>query len=425
MVAVLTVDALTVASGIALALAGHIVLCVAIVNRLHSTGYHYRLVKAVEQPVAIWLLIAPPAWWLIVGRHAWFLTVRAEQAAAPATATKVFESLSRWASELSLAQYVALAYAAACCGLFVFAVCEWAKRRLRRPRSLLSSQGQLIDVAREFPQPLAGDRIGRWCAALPGNQLFQVELVRKTLLVPKLPAPLDGLTIAHLSDLHFTGRIAREYFEYQMDRVNEFDADLIMVTGDIVDSWSCFPWLATTLGRLRARQGRYFLLGNHDLRRGDPVALRHELVRLGFLDVGGTKQSVTIHGQAIEIYGNELPWFGPAPEVPPVAAQTDGNETSPFRILLSHAPDQIRWAVDREFPLMLAGHTHGGQIVFPILGPVVAPSRYGVKYAGGVFDERGVVMHVSRGMSGEEPLRWNCPPELPLLTLRRSVSSGN
>lgn len=408
---------LIVGCSIALALAGHLVLCVAIVNRLHSTGYHYRLVKAVEQPVAIWLLVAPPIWWLLVGRDIRFTDL--------AASTVSLESLAAWTQSLSIVQFAAMTYAAFCCGLFGYATVQWANRRWRRPRSLRSSQGTLINVARELPVSLVGEGIGKWCAALPGNQLFHVELIRKTLAVPTLPTALEGLTIAHLSDLHFTGRIAREYFEYQMDRVNEFNADLIVVTGDIVDNWSCFSWLESTLGSLQARHGKFFLLGNHDLRRGDPIALRRELTRLGFRDVGGTQQTITINGHAIEIFGNELPWFGPAPAVPPrPKPHALDAKHSPFRILLSHAPDQIRWAIDREFPLMLAGHTHGGQIVFPLLGPVVAPSRYGVKYAGGVFDERGMVMHVSRGMSGEEPLRWNCPPELPLLTLCRDHGSG-
>ena len=64
-----------------------------------------------------------------------------------------------------------------------------------------------------------------------------------------------------------------------------------------------------------------------------------------------------------------------------------------------------------------AGHTHGGQIRLPIVGPIVAPSRYGVKYASGLFHEPPTLMHVSRGVCGVHPLRFNCPPELALLTL--------
>ena len=67
---------------------------------------------------------------------------------------------------------------------------------------------------------------------------------------------------------------------------------------------------------------------------------------------------------------------------------------------------------------MLAGHTHGGQVRLPWIGAIVAPSRHGVRYASGTFFEPPTVMHVSRGLSAEKPLRWNCAPELTKLTLR-------
>jgi predicted MPP superfamily phosphohydrolase len=69
---------------------------------------------------------------------------------------------------------------------------------------------------------------------------------------------------------------------------------------------------------------------------------------------------------------------------------------------------------------MLAGHTHGGQICFPLIGPILAPSHYGVRYAAGTFDLPPTLMHVSRGVSGLQPLRFNCPPELAKLVLRCS-----
>ena len=68
--------------------------------------------------------------------------------------------------------------------------------------------------------------------------------------------------------------------------------------------------------------------------------------------------------------------------------------------------------------LMLAGHNHGGHIQLPLVGPVFAPSRYGVFYACGTFHHEPTVMHVSRGISGHLPFRWNCRPEMVKLTLR-------
>lgn len=92
---------------------------------------------------------------------------------------------------------------------------------------------------------------------------------------------------------------------------------------------------------------------------------------------------------------------------------------SPFRILLSHTPDNLSWAKSHHFDLMLAGHTHGGQIRLPWLGAIIAPSFHGSRYASGLYFEPPTLMHVSRGLAGIHPIRLNCPPELALLILKR------
>jgi len=136
------------------------------------------------------------------------------------------------------------------------------------------------------------------------------------------------------------------------------------------------------------------------------------LVRLG-------RREIEIGGRRLVLVGNELPWF-------PLDAAVHASENSAttavhagaLRVLLSHSPDQFAWAGRRGFDLMLAGHTHGGQIRLPLVGPLLAPSLHGVRYAGGTFHEGPTVMHVSRGLSCLHTLRWNCPPELALLVLR-------
>src|SRR5262249_39095578 len=124
--------------------------------------------------------------------------------------------------------------------------------------------------------------------------------------------------------------------------------------------------------------------------------------------------------------GNELPWIRPEGEGNGQSIQND--ESCSLRILLSHAPDQINWARRRRYDLMLAGHTHGGQIRFPLFGAVLAPSIYGTKYACGLFYKAPTLMHVSRGISGLTPVRYNCRPEMTLLRLvgtRVERKSGN
>jgi hypothetical protein len=94
------------------------------------------------------------------------------------------------------------------------------------------------------------------------------------------------------------------------------------------------------------------------------------------------------------------------------------QDSRALRVLLSHSPDQFPFAVQSGYDLMLAGHTHGGQIRLPGIGALIAPSWYGWRYAGGTYDLGSTIMHVSRGISGKQSIRWRCPPEIALLVLR-------
>ncbi|MFM7927659.1 MAG: hypothetical protein ACKO9Q_08070, partial [Pirellula sp.] len=97
----------------------------------------------------------------------------------------------------------------------------------------------------------------------------------------------------------------------------------------------------------------------------------------------------------------------------------DGSSTQEFRLGISHSPDQLPWAKRLEVSLLLCGHTHGGQIRFPWIGPIIAPSKYGSRFASGVFYQSPTLMHVSRGMSGVHPIRLRCLPEVSVLELRK------
>jgi predicted MPP superfamily phosphohydrolase len=113
--------------------------------------------------------------------------------------------------------------------------------------------------------------------------------------------------------------------------------------------------------------------------------------------------------------GNELPWIAPAADLSDCPTVCDGKR--PLRIGLAHTPDQIPWARASDIDLMLAGHTHGGQICPPGIGPVVNPSRFPLGKIAGAFQEGPTLLHISRGLSGTRPIRIDCPPELTKLVL--------
>src|SRR5262249_1945053 len=134
----------------------------------------------------------------------------------------------------------------------------------RRPAVLVSNHTRMIDVAAELGDSPVGDGRYSKLTRLPGNQIFQVEFSERTLTLPRLPEALDGLTILHLSDLHMCGTPDRVFFQYVIDRCNEWNPELVAVTGDITDGKWHHRWIGPTLGRLRWQVGAFAILGNHD-----------------------------------------------------------------------------------------------------------------------------------------------------------------
>jgi predicted MPP superfamily phosphohydrolase len=280
----------------------------------------------------------------------------------------------------------------------------------RPPAALASDDSRIIDVAAELGYQPIGNGHARYLARLPGNEVFQVELAERTFHLPRLPAALDGLTVLHLSDLHLQGTPDRAYFRHVLDLCAAWEPDLVALTGDVVDSDWHHRWIVPLLGRLRWRLAAFAILGNHDSWQDAPL-IRRRLRRIGMRVLGNSWEEIEVRGERLVVIGQEEPWFRPGPDL-------TGCPEGVFRLCLSHTPDQIAWARRHDIDLVLAGHNHGGQVRLPLLGPLLVPSRYGRRYASGSFHEPPTVMHVSRGLGGEEPLRYNCRPEATLLVLR-------
>ena len=313
----------------------------------------------------------------------------------------------------TLGQSAAGAYALLCglIGLgYVPLLTLWRLGR-GQPAALRSNHTATVDVASRLGYKPIGRGKYRMLAHLPGNEVFRVDFAERTLVVPDLPTAWDGLTILHLSDLHLCGTPDREFYQQVMDLCSAWQPDLIALTGDIVDSDHHHRWIVPTLGRLRWGVAAFAILGNHDARR-DPVRVRRRLRRLGMRVLANSWEQLEVRGEALVVVGHEGPWFWPEPDL---TACPQGT----FRLCLSHTPDNIRWARQQHINLMLAGHNHGGQIRLPLVGSVIVPSRYGRRYDCGTFYEAPTLLHVSRGLAGKEPVRYNCRPEVAKLVLRK------
>jgi predicted MPP superfamily phosphohydrolase len=291
-------------------------------------------------------------------------------------------------------------------------------RALRRqPAQIVKDETRTVNVAAELGFAPAGEGKHRRLCFLPFNQVFQVDFVERTLRLPRLPAALDGLTILHLTDLHFCGTPDRAFFRHVMDRCRDWEPDLIALTGDIVDSNKHHRWIMPLLSRLRWRHGAFAVMGNHDSYH-DAKLVRRRLHRIGFRVLGNGWEKLDLSGETLTVIGHEGPWFRPAPDM-------SGCPADGFRLCLSHTPDNIPWARRHGIDLMLAGHNHGGQIRFPLFGSLFVPSIYSRRYDCGTFDEAPTLLHVSRGLAGQQPLRFNCRPEVTKFVLKPALLPGN
>src|SRR5205807_315674 len=176
----------------------------------------------------------------------------------------------------------------------------------------------------------------------------------------------DGLSILHLSDLHFRGTPDRAFYRKVIERCLEWgEPDVVAVTGDVVDSKKHLRWVIPLLGRLRWRFGAFAILGNHDSWY-EPELIRRRLRRLGMCVLGNGFVTREVRALPMVVIGHEGPWFRPGPDL--------AECPTGFRLCLSHTPDNIAWARKHEIDLMLSGHVHGGQIRLPLVGSIFVPS---------------------------------------------------
>jgi predicted MPP superfamily phosphohydrolase len=305
--------------------------------------------------------------------------------------------------------YLALCWVTALVYLPVVSI----RRALRQmPAHVVECLSHVEDITLRLGEKPVGDGKHRRLARLPGNQCFEVEFRDVTLRLPRLPAALDGLRILHLTDLHFCGTPNRTFYQQVFDiALSTGPPDILAITGDLVDSFWHHRWIVPLVGRLQWRLAAFAILGNHD-KYHDHVQVRRRLRRLGVRVLGNGWKEIDVRGEPVVVVGNEAPWFRPRADL----SMCPGG---PLRLCLSHTPDQFGWARRNDIDLMLAGHVHGGQIRFPIIGPLFVPSRFSRRYDCGAFATGPTLMYVGRGLAGREPLRYNCRPEVTRIVLTK------
>ena len=243
-----------------------------------------------------------------------------------------------------------------------------------------------------------------------------------------LPSALEGLRIVQLSDIHLESYTEAFFLRHVVGKINALKPDVVLLTGDFVSSgpwsiqssvkaaWEC----GEILSELHCLE-RYAILGNHDAVVGSDdviaalAARRIPVLKNSFLPIERP-------GGRMWLAGVDDPLFGQPNPDRAVPAEIRHQAEEPV-ILMAHEPDYVDELLKREsgkaVDLVLSGHTHGGQIRIPFVGPIVLPEM-GKKYVEGLFHLGATQLYVSCGIGAVGvPFRFACPPELTQITLHR------
>ena len=255
---------------------------------------------------------------------------------------------------------------------------------------------------------------------------------QSTIKIKKWNPAFDGLKIALLSDIHGgSNGVTSERLREIVAKTNEQEADIIVLLGDYVSQGRGgvlkmpISTIADGLTGLRAKFGVYAVLGNHDGWYSDEL-VRPELARVGIRVLENEFAVIEMNGQKLRLLGLKdhmhlNSWQTFDSDMKKLGAEsTDRGDI----VMLEHSPDIFRVVqyyktFDDDFRLMLAGHTHGGQVWFPLLGRPIVPSSFGQKYAAGHVQENGKDLFVTTGIGTSVlPIRFMVPPEIAVLTIR-------
>ncbi|WP_019122860.1 metallophosphoesterase [Brevibacillus massiliensis] len=252
---------------------------------------------------------------------------------------------------------------------------------------------------------------------------FWIAIREQVIAFERLPADLDGLRIVHFSDVHAGHYFSPQHLLKVVGQVNGLQPDLICFTGDLFDSRvEDAKEIVSALSKLRSRLGKWAVLGNHDYRSGSEKVAK-VLSQAGFQLLQNQHGAAGSLEKALYIAGVDDVLYGK----PDLQQALRGIPEGKFTILLAHEPDFADYAGGFPVDLQLSGHSHGGQVRLPFIGPILTP-EYGQKYPDGLqkVDSASLLVYTNRGIGTTIlPIRFFCRPEITLLTLRSaSLAAG-
>lgn len=240
------------------------------------------------------------------------------------------------------------------------------------------------------------------------------------LKLPRLTPAFSGLRVAQVSDIHMGGWMNAERLTHVVELIEQQKPDILLLTGDFLighefssDSEDQLQQVNNVLSPLTKAIPSFGVLGNHDYWT-HANAVREMLQSCHVTELANSVFTLSRGPETLHLCGVDDVWEGHS-RLDLVLEQLEDTSAA---ILLAHEPDfaDVSAATDR-FDLQISGHSHGGQIVLPIIGPPILP-YLGRKYPSGLYRVRNMLQYTNRGVGmARLPVRLNCPPEITLLEL--------
>ncbi|PLR97470.1 metallophosphoesterase [Bacillus sp. T33-2] len=251
-----------------------------------------------------------------------------------------------------------------------------------------------------------------------------LDISRHSIKHKAIPSGFDGLKIVQFSDTHLGFQYNLAQFKELMGEINSLDPDIIFFTGDLIDNPNEFKYanqITGALKKLTAPLGKFAVYGNHDHGGYGTDLYRKTMDDSGFaVLLNESRQVKLLDGSSIWIIGIDDAMLG-KPDIGLAMASVPDDA---FKILLSHAPDLATDASIFPIQLQLSGHSHGGQIQLPFIGPLVTPP-HAEKYVEGFYSvgkTDSLTLYVNRGLGTTRlPFRFLSMPEVTVFTLQKTV----
>ncbi len=256
-------------------------------------------------------------------------------------------------------------------------------------------------------------------------------LTRLEIPLRRLPPAFDGFTIAQLSDFHYDEYFSVHPIKRAVEMVNSLNADLVVLTGDFVSepvskafgnarkAANAAGPCAEILRGIHSNNDLIAVLGNHD------YATDH--TRVTELLQAHDIRVLINHSFSFERSGSRL-WIAGADDNPDsgdLRATLRGVPENEATVILIHEPDNAEYTGHFPVDLQISGHSHGGQVVFPLIGPLYLPEN-GRRFPWGLHQLDALTLYTNAGVGTVGlPFRLNCPPEVTLYTLRCATSSNS